>query len=132
MARFVVDIDSNEFDALSDKSATLVDVLEQSGYKIVHVYGIMEDNRCQFDEPAFNVERMINTFRMTHDCVLAPPESATVPKKFRKKTEAERKETEAVEAAKIKTTTKKRRGRPPAKKKEEAVDAEIVEEAVAE
>ena len=123
MARFVVDIDSNEFNALSDKAATLVDVLEQAGYKIVTVFGIMEDNRCQFDEPSFNVERIINTFRMTHDCVLAPPESATVPKKFAKKGE-EPKETKKT------TPASKKRGRPATKKKaavEDVEDGEVVE-----
>ena len=133
MARFVVDIDTQEFDELADKTATLVDALENAGYKIVTVYGILDDNRCQFDDPGHNVERMINSFRIVHDCVLAPPESATVPKGFRKKTEKELKEaTEAtmvVEKPKVAPKAKKKRGRPAkAKQKAEAIDAEIAEE----
>jgi hypothetical protein len=130
MARFVVDIDSNEFNALSDKAATLVDVLEQAGYKIVTVFGIMEDNRCQFDEPSFNVERIINTFRMTHDCVLAPPESATVPKKFAKKGEEPEGAKVTKETKKPTAAAAKRRIRAATKKKatiKDVEDAEVVE-----
>lgn len=129
MARFVVDIDTKEFDPLADKTATLIDVLEnKGGFKIATVFGIMEDNRCQFDDPPGNVERMINSFRILHDCVLSPPESATVPKAFRKKTDEELAADKLKTAPKAPKATKKKRGRPAKIKKEEAVDAEIEED----
>ena len=130
MARFVVDIDTTEFDPLADKTATLVDALEAYGYKIVTVYGILDDNRCQFDNPGHNVERMINSFRITHDCVLSPPESVATPKGFRKKTPEELKSDGLEEKKpKVAAKTKKKRGRPAkAKEKAEAVEAELVEE----
>ena len=68
---------------------------------------------------------MINSFRIVHDCVLSPPESAVVPKGFREKTDKEL----AIEGIKPKPKVKKKRGRPASKAKEkaEAVEAEVLE-----
>lgn len=126
MARFVVDIDTSEFNPLADKTATLVEALEAYGYKVITVYGVLDDNRCQFDDPNHNVERMINSFRIVHDCVLSPPESAVRTKELKKKTNKEL----AAPGIKKKPAykVKKKRGRPGFRtmEKAEVVEGEVI------
>lgn len=139
MARFVVDINTDEFNPLADKTATLLEALEKKcGYEICTVYGILDNNACQFDDPPHAVERLINQFRLLHDCVIAPPESAVKPKIFRKPGEpAPEGSVEAAQAAlaqqqsidvpvESKPKPKRRTRATKKKQKEAATDAEVV------